>query len=76
MTSWYKYAAPKKDERANPFQSNYFKVYKIRSFSANNYNLLLPVSLGILIIITIIIIIIIIIIISTNEIQKITMQQQ
>ena len=25
-TSLYEYAAPKKDEKANPFWSNYFKV--------------------------------------------------
>ena len=30
-TLWYKYAAPKKDEKANPYWSNYFNV-QIRSF--------------------------------------------
>ena len=31
VTSLYKYAAPKKHQKANPFWSNYFKV-QTRSF--------------------------------------------
>ena len=31
VTSSYKYAAPKKDEKANPFLSNYFKaLYSVK----------------------------------------------